>query len=1004
MSARSAEARKVVTIVFTDVVGSTTLGDGLDPETLRYVLSRYFDVAREALERHGGTVEKFIGDAVMAVFGIPTLHEDDALRAVRAALDLRHALDALNDELLSEHAVRIETRTGVNTGEVLADDDPSGQKLATGDAINVASRLEQSARAGEVIISDETHRLVRGAVVAESLAAITVKGKRDPLPVWRVRDLVPWRPVPPNAPFVGRDAELSMLRAELAGVTEARACRLVTIVGPPGIGKTRLARELAVSVSEAHIAFGRCRAYGESLTYAPLAEIVGQITPDVPSLLAAEEDASAIGPRIDAAVGAGELTASPEEIGWAFRRLFEVAAAGRPLVVVLDDIHWADPVLLDMLEYIASFSTGSPLLFVCVARPDLFDLRPHWATPGPNKTLIPLEPLTDDDARSLIGHLEAGGPLSAGLLAEIVSAAEGYPLFVEQMLALHADDPGAALMVPPSIQALLAARIDRLDPGERNVLTRASVEGRRFHRRAVAELLPDDARLGVGTCLLSLVRKQFLCPDRALFRGDDGFRFSHVLIRDVAYKSTPKQLRAELHEHYGRWLERQLNGHAQEYVEIVGFHLEQAWRYQSELGVASDVLAEEAGARLWAAARDAMRRMDIPSAVGLYERAAALLPDEPTGDLLREFAANVNRTEDRAPALAIANRAIERSRIAGNRRGELRARLDRLWMPPDGAAVREGEVIRRQVEELIPPLEALQDHAGLTNAWQLIAMSERSAGQHGRAHEAQLKALDHARAIPDRLEESEVRSFMIESVRDGPVPVDAAISWCEHELQDRRCDWLVEMSVLACTAVLHAMRGRFELAREQIAKSMALSAEFEVWTGRLPVYDLAYIETLAGNYQAAESALRTGDKQNASYEEWWGMAFYTRASIAANLASQHRFDEAASMTEALPAEPGDWIVPHTVWRSARGQALARLGRLDEAVALAQEAVARSEPTDDLNLRGDALLAQADVLIACQRERDAIVRARAAADLYERKGNVVMAERARTLARGTVTSH
>jgi class 3 adenylate cyclase/tetratricopeptide (TPR) repeat protein len=999
MAARSAQVRKVVTIVFTDVVDSTALGEGLDQETLQHVLSRYFEVVQATLERHGGTVEKFIGDAVMAVFGIPTLHEDDALRAVRAAVDMRAALDHLNDELESRYGVRIETRTGVNTGEVVSGDGALEQKLATGDAINVASRLEQAAGAGEILIGRETHRLVRGAVEVEPLSPLTAKGKSEPLPAWRVEDLVAGVPTSVRSPFIGRKAELATLRALFASAARDRSCALATIVGPPGIGKTRLAAELARVLGHSQIAMGRCLAYGEAVTYAPVAEIVGQITTNSPGLLAGEEDAAAIERRIGAAVGPSDLTASPEEIAWAFRRLLETAGRERPLVVVVDDIHWAEPVLFDLLEYVVGFSSASPMLLLCLARPDLFDVRPSWAMPRSNKTLVSLEPLTDEDSRLLIEHLAPGRQLRDDAQAEIVAAAEGFPLFVEQMLALHADDPQDEIVVPASIHALLAARIDRLEQSERDVLTRASVEGRVFHRRAVAELLPADARAGVSAHLLSLVRKQFLRPDRARFLGDDGFRFSHVLIRDVAYRSIPKQLRARLHEQYGRWLEQQESQRPDEHVEIVGFHLEQAWRYSTELGSASDALAHEAGGRLWAAARDASRRMDIFSAIGLYDRAVALLPDEPTGELLRELAAMLNRTEDRARARLLGDRAIELSRLAGNRSGELRARLDRLWMPPGGSELRDAARIRREVEEAIPQLEALQDYAGLTNAWQLMAISESDAGQHGKALRALQDALRYARLLGDRLEESEARVFMLERVRDGPMPVGEAIGWCEQELQDHRGDWMVEMGALRCSAVLYAMRGSFDLAKDQLARSTTPNDEFEFWAGRRRAYNVASIEMLAGNHAAAERALRDASTNAAyaAYEAWWGMGFFTRASIAATLCAQGRFDEALTLTEALPAKPGDWVVPHTIWRSARARALAGLGRPDEAVVLAREAVERSDPTDDLNLRGDALLAQADVLRACGRDAEAKQSATAAKELYERKGNLVMAERAATFA-------
>jgi class 3 adenylate cyclase len=603
MGGSAGEVRKVITIVFTDLVGSTALGERLDPETLRHVMSRYFDTMRATLERHGGTVEKFIGDAIMAVFGIPTLHEDDALRAVRAAVEMRGALDRLNDDLEREHDVRIVTRTGVNTGEVVSGDAQTERKLATGDAVNVAARLEQAAPAGEILVGAETYRLVCDVVEAETVAPIAAKGKSEPVSAWRLIDVLGEVPVgEERSPFVGRQAELVGLPDAFAAAAHRQRCALATIVGPSGLGKSRLARELGSTIdADAHVATGRCLAYGEGVTYAPLAEIVDQLTSDLEGFLAGEDEGTVIEERIKAAIGSSDATASPEEIAWAFRKFFEVAGRHRPLVVVVDDIHWAEPVLLDLLEYVLGFSSGAAILLVCLARPDLFDVRPTWATPRPNTTLVSLEPLTDDDARGLIDRLGRERQLDDAMRAQIVAAAEGYPLFVEQMLALHADDPHGELVVPPTIQALLAARIDRLEPEERDVLTRASVEGRLFHRAAVSALLEPEAREGVGTHLLSLLRKQFLVPDRAVFAGDDGFRFGHALIRDAAYTSMPKQLRAELHERYARWLEEHAS--ADEYIEIVAFHLELAWRYCAELDIEAHELAREAGERLWSARR-----------------------------------------------------------------------------------------------------------------------------------------------------------------------------------------------------------------------------------------------------------------------------------------------------------------------------------------------------------------------------------------------------------------
>ncbi len=601
---RPPEVRKTVTIVFADLAGSTAMGEALDPEAMRRKMSRYFEELRSALERHGGRVEKFIGDAVMAVFGLPHLHEDDALRAVRATAELREAVRKLG----------LRVRVGVNTGEVVAG---KGETLVTGDAVNVAARLEQIAEAEEILIGQGTYRLVREAVRCEAVEPLELKGKAQRVSAFRLLHVLPDVPAftrQLDAPFVGRGRELETLRSVLARAVEERMCQLATIVGAPGIGKSRLAREL-IQGADAQVLVGRCLPYGEGITFWPLVEIVKQLPRPAAELVATDENSELIASRITAAVGAGEVGAAAEEISWAFRRLFEALARERPLIVALDDIHWAEPTLLDLLEYLVTFTSEVPILLLCLARPDLFDARPSWSNPRPNATLITLEALSTDDSTILVERLVRERELPEAARAKVVEAAEGNPLFVEQLLAMHAESGNGELLIPPTIQALLAARIDRLEPEERAVVERASVEGRMFHRGTVGELLPEPARRRVGTHLMTLVRKEFIRPDRALIPGDDGFRFAHILIRDAAYDSMPKQLRAELHERFAAWLEARLQAGAREYEEILGYHLEQAYGYLEELDsidAPARELAERAAAKLAGAGRRALARGDMP--------------------------------------------------------------------------------------------------------------------------------------------------------------------------------------------------------------------------------------------------------------------------------------------------------------------------------------------------------------------------------------------------------
>ena len=532
------------------------MGDGADPEVLRGQMASYHAQLRAVLERHGGTVEKFIGDAAMAVFGLPSAHEDDALRAVRAAVESRSSVSKLGCDV----------RIGINTGEVVAGE---GETLVTGDAVNVAARLEQAAGGGEILIGELTERLVRDAIRSVPLDPLVLKGKAAPVTAFRVLEVHAGTPAFTRrleVPFVGREQELAQLRGALERAIDQRAPQLATIVGPPGIGKSRLVQEL-IDVSDVRVLAGHCLSYGQGITYWALQEIAAQVG-DVHAALGEIDEAELAAARIGAALGEG--TASSDEIAWGFRKLFEALAQDAPLVVLIDDIHWAEETLLDLLEYLADFSRDAQLLILCTARPELLETRPGWATQRPNTTLLTVEPLPEGDVETLVAEL---GDISTGDRGRIIDAAEGNPLFVEQLMAMHAETAlsKGKLEIPPTIQALLAARIDRLDTDERTVIERASVEGRLFHRGSVRQLMPEPARPDVGRRLSTLVRRQFIRPDRAELPGDDAFRFDHILIRDAAYDSLPKKLRAELHQRYAEWLEERLGKDAP--PEILAYHL-----------------------------------------------------------------------------------------------------------------------------------------------------------------------------------------------------------------------------------------------------------------------------------------------------------------------------------------------------------------------------------------------------------------------------------------------
>jgi class 3 adenylate cyclase len=590
----SRAVRKVVSVLFCDLVGSTAIGDRADPEALRTLMRGYYDTARTVLERHGGTVEKFVGDAVMAVFGMPVATEDDALRAVRAAVELRASVNGLG----------LSSRIGVNTGEVVASE---GDTLVTGDAVNVAARLEQAAGDGGILLGEGTLSLVRDAVTTEKLS-LTMKGKPEPVASYRllrldssasghIRRL--------DRPMVGRRRERQRLLADFADVVESRTCRLFTLLGSAGVGKSRLVADFLSRVAdEAVVARGRALSYGDGITYWPLIEMLEQLGIDP----------------------ADAIRSSPADTQLATRALFETVAAKRPLVLVIDDLHWAEPAMLDLVEHVADWAREAPILVLCVARPELLDARAGWGGGKLNASSVLLEPLGEFDAEELADALLVDVQLDARTRRQVLATAEGNPLFLEEMAALARSTSGPVL-VPPTIRALLQARLDTLNDAERMVIERGAVEGKVFHRASVTALTPPARRDGVPAHLVALTRKELLRRDRSQITGDDAFRFRHLLIRDAAYDALPKSVRAELHERFAEWLTG-VDG-LPEQDEMIGYHLERAAGYLRELAVKAglaDELAARAGGRLSAAGLSALERGDLSASCSLLGRAVASLP------------------------------------------------------------------------------------------------------------------------------------------------------------------------------------------------------------------------------------------------------------------------------------------------------------------------------------------------------------------------------------------
>ncbi|HWO69326.1 MAG TPA: adenylate/guanylate cyclase domain-containing protein [Actinomycetota bacterium] len=1019
-----AEVRKTVTVVFCDVTGSTGLGERLDPETLRRVMARYFGLARGRLEHHGGTVEKFIGDAVVAVFGIPAVHEDDALRACRAAVEIREAVADLGKELERDLGTGFRVRVGVNTGEVVAGDPAAGQALVTGDAVNVAARLEQAAAPGEILIGEATHRLVRDAVVAEPVEPLALRGKSGSVAAFRLVEVHPTAPGVArrlDSPLVGRERELGLLRQAFDRAVSERACHLFTVLGPAGVGKSRLVEEFLAGLPGPRVLRGRCLAYGEGITFFPVVEVLKQATGaldfedpavverKVCEVVAGEEHGEVVCARLGHLLGLEEGEAVPDETFWAIRRFLETLARERPLVVVFDDVQWGEATFLDLVEHVADWTRDAPILLVCLARPELLDVRTGWGGGKLNATSILLEPLPEDQCERLVANLLGAEEVAQEIRDRVLASAEGNPLFVEQMVQVLIDDGLLAredgrwvptgdlssVPVPPTIQALLAARLDRLSAEERAVIQRASVAGKVFFRGAVAAMSPEPDRAAVGAHLLALVRKELVRPDRSTLPGEDAFRFRHLLIRDAAYESIPKELRAELHERFAGWLGDVAGERLEEQEEILAYHLEQAYRYREELGPVDERtrgLGRRAARHLAATAHRASARGDVAATANLFSRAVGLLPagDPERLSLLPEVGhalAEAGRYEE---ARRLLTEAIEAAGATGDALMGARARvadvLVRVFADPEGTGAEAEEAS----SEVIPTFEAAGDHLWLSRAHRL-----RSTGPWMFARYAEMlvgveRAAEHARLAGDRGELRVAFGLLSVALIFGPTPVDEAILRLEEI--GREAFGLRSGSSPGSDIPL-AMLGRFDEARRANEEWRALFEEL----GRpqwLTDFARGMVELITGDAREAERFLRRGRDELLRMGEKSVLSTLS-ALLSRALCLQGRFDEALPfIEESVELAPSEDAASQMYWRTSKAMVQASRGDLGEAERLAREAVAIGRTTDAINDLADALADLAGIVAARGRGGEAADLLREAVELFERKGNVVSAGRAR----------
>ena len=1021
------DVRKTVTVLFCDVTGSTAMGEKLDPESLRTVMTRYFGEMKTVIESHGGKVEKFIGDAVMAVFGVPVLHEDDALRAVRAAAGMRSALERLNEELERDWGTRIQTRTGVNTGEVVAG--TGDQTIATGDAVNTAARLEQHAAPGEILLGEPTYALVRQAVRVEAVAPIDAKGKASPVTAYRllgVFDVTRDAGRRLDSPLVGRDHELQLAEEAFARLARERSCHLFTIFGSAGVGKSRLTQEVLGRVeTRATVCRGRCLPYGRGITFWPLAEIVhdlagltGDETPadvqtKITKLVEGDPSERVIAERVAGLIGLGDASTITEEAFWAVRKMFESLGRDRPLVVIFDDIHWAEPTLLDLIENIADWANDSAIMLLCLARPELLEARPGWAGGKVNASSIRLEPLQEDESATLIANLLGGLNLPAAVLGRINEASGGTPLFVEEMIGILVDDGMLVLEegawkvstaidnvpVPPTITALLAARIDRLSAPERRTVEAASVVGKEFWFDSVNALIPEPERAATSQAVMSLVRKDVFRPDRSHVGGEDAYRFRHILIRNAAYNGISKSERARLHEEFATWLEERFHDRLSEYEEIVGYHLEQAYETRASLGAAdagARSLALRAAASLASSGRRAFARGDDNAAQDLLGRARALAGDEAPAELLFDFARTI-RYRHAVDSVDLFDEAAAAARAEGDRGLEWRAHVEgRHAHVRTLSGVELVPETKRLAREAIVVFEQLGDHAGSAAAWVLLADCHNSVGEQSEMLAAADRATEYARLVGDDAAEFFAARMVMSALSWGPAPVSEYLSRSKQLMEESHRSPLLEASAMRARSLALSLAGRFDEGRSLSRRGMELYTELgQTIAIASRGFTDGQNEILAGEFAVAEEIIRESCDSLERIGEFGLLSTLVNVygEVLLELGRVDEADACSMRGEQLGAL--DDLATQIYWRRLRAKVRARQGREEEALALGREAVAIAERTQGLRWQAETLESVAEVLEVIGRPDEAIAVARDALERYERKGIVPSIERART---------
>jgi class 3 adenylate cyclase/tetratricopeptide (TPR) repeat protein len=997
---RGLELRKTVTVIFCDLVGSTELSQRLDPEPLRALMLRYFALMNECVAQHGGVVEKYIGDAVMAVFGVPAVHEDDALRAVRAADQMRDALVEFNREVAADLGVGLNMRIGVNTGPVVAAIDPGATAvIISGETVNLAARLEQHAGAGEILLGPLTCEAVKDMAEFELLDSMAMKGIAQPVAPGRliaIGDVAPTAGRRFDLALVDRRAEMAMLRGEFGHAVSVRGCRVLTVHGDPGIGKSRLAAEFAAWARDggAIVAEGRCLGYGAGGSLLALAEAVRQLLAGWSRPASSDDDV-----REALAVLEGGLLADdspgivPGETIWALGRVLTEIGRDRPLVLILDDMHWADPALLTAITSLAGRLSGVAVMMLCLVRSEFVAEHDGWADALPNAGSALIGPLHEDDCHLIVAQLDEVVAHQAELAVSVVSRAEGNPLYLEQLMTVIAGNPAAGVLpargaatadparaIPVGINGLIAYRLDLLTPDEREVIGLAAVAGRDFTTADLAAAAEDAPGGRLDGVLAGLARR------RLIRQPGDGspavYRFESALVYEVAYNSLPKGWRAGCHERLASWLAA-----SDAAPEVVGTHWERAWLLRRELGTAAAAghLADRAVDALRAAAARALASGDPRHAIDLLDRALPLCPDhDPRVPVLKLSAGEARLMVGEVDAgRVLLEHARDEARAKGTDVVAAHASLQLAYLANNGQFTASLRAARRA----LPVFEAVGDHLGVVRAWLRIGVVEQSRGRHGSAARAFDLALERVAGLDAELEHATVLGSLAVSLWLGPQPVAQATGACRLLLREHAAGHrTVRAALISPLAMLVGMGGQHDEAGALLdeAEHIVGGLDNARASAVLPIFTAA-ARLLAGDLGAAEGMLR---RASAACRRIRDPQLIDTASrdLARVRLLQGGDREAAQLAEAVV--PDDMPGAIADRSGVQARLAARMGDEERARGLSSVALAAARRTDSPVTHATALLDAAVTLRELGDLAGSSQMARRAAQSFSRKGHLV----------------